>query len=88
MDKLHENDHKLQSCYKWQLNKASWAASQSFCLEGFYARIPPAHKCIFTFNVCVHVYITMYICLAGCHEVCVPSADIVTLALWEQMEEQ
>lgn len=49
---------------------------------------PGAKESIFASSACAHVYITMYICLAGCHEVYMPSADVVTLAQWEQMEEQ
>lgn len=65
------------------------AASQSFgLLLCKHSSGPGAKECIFAFSVCVHVYITMYICLVGCHEVYMPSAGVVTLALWEQMEEQ
>lgn len=57
-----------------------------------HSSCPAAKECIFAFRVCVcvraHVYITMYICLVGCHGAYMPSISVVTLALWEQMGEQ
>lgn len=53
-----------------------------------HSSCPGAKECVFALSVRVHVYITMYICLVGCHEVYMLSAGVVTLALWEQMEEQ
>ncbi len=73
------NDKELNRLCVSRKAPGTPAASQLFGLFLCkHSSSPGAKECIFAFSICVHVYITMYICLVGCHEVYMPSAGAVT----------